>query len=75
MELEELQQQWRDLDFSDAPLDLRDANLPSLRAYNCKFGSTLCSGESNWGQTVLRDCDVGKIQWNGADRGGHSDRQ
>lgn len=62
-------QRWHNQDFSDAALDLRGANLLRLRAYNCKFGKTLCS-QSNWGQSVLRDCEVSQMQWDDADRGG-----
>jgi hypothetical protein len=71
--LEFKRDRWRNLDFSNLPLDLRDANLLQLRTYRCDFGNTLCAC-ANWAQTVMRDSTVKDLDWGegkfAADRGG-----
>ena len=71
--LEFKRNRWRALDFSDLPLDLRDANLLQLRTYHCEFGNTLCA-RANWAQTVMRDSTIKDMDWGegafAADRGG-----
>ena len=53
---------WRGLDFSDLPLDLRDANVLQLRTYHCDFGNTLCAC-ANWTHTVMRDSTIKDMDW------------
>ena len=71
--LEFKRDRWRNLDFSNFPLDLRDANLLQLRTYRCDFGNTLCA-RANWAQTVMRNSTVKDLDWGegefAADRGG-----
>jgi WD40 repeat protein len=69
--LQLVRSQWKDADFTRLPaLDLRGTNLLQLRAHRCRFGQVQCDKQTNFAQSLLRNCETQAVVWNGADRAG-----